>query len=1034
MKDPHKTKNDKKLRFDTAKIRSTTLLFENKALEERWDMDIGHKARLKSMTVRYLFASGLFQAMFLWSDVIESKNDPVMTEGLFLKAMIRLGLGVTPLILCFIIAVGLVSPSQLTVMGANLLYGIPTLVIYIMSRRTHCHWDSLFLIYGLAFFMLPKLSPLNFVYGVSGSLFLVLIYVYMSSFRLSFQEWLLSNSLLGAIFVLMAYLSYSSEKASRERWLLKERLQKEKISVKLVASSIQDDLRRAAHEERLRSSQRMAELGSMTAEVKSVATNLAWRASFMSRLRDVSSVTDDQADGGGGDTALVSSRGGVSAPGSPDRDEKSGHGDSISASATSDRQKKIDLKKNLALFFKGLAGWGIIVLFSYTFDALSRDPNSDSSRGGEANTSVAFALLMHTSGFSVFLLYFTGQIRWLMINGIVGLTLMWMLNLSGMDQKWVVFGTHTAGYMILVVVVVVMSLVFGGVVLVWTNLIDFLKDVLVRYPQVKNELSENKLLEQVVVTYISQLPQDNHAKRELSTGAEGQNVSLHVTRGGTDEESGSTSLIRTVGKGGGGSGGRDSTNKKGGNCKNGKSVAVMETQQHHQSFIPSDAVLVSAMGRSSCYFCLKNESHLCYVPVCRAWKKEQQHGAKSELHSVDSSGPSSPSSPSSSSSHLSCTSFADMSVSRQGALLESKQVTADWLQLSEAVEQLRGERHADKRSFEASLRQAALKAEELEKQLLSHQAGVVLAKKKAKQALDEAERKHEVMVRELKGVCDRDVEVLRGKIIACTRSLEESRDLVEAQSRQLDSQTQELILLKQQQQHQSQSQSQSHPVTGMSQQQLNKNGIDITNRNARRNANNPNNPAYNPNHRVGNKKGSSSSSGSGSGSKSKSKKADNVNEGVGEAFPSGTADSYGVSALYPGSRYLDMDIDLANLPPPHSGPDLNYDDDYDATGGGEYSSFRSHSLSFNSIFQNSGTGADDTIGVRNKSNNNNAGGTVPVYTGSLSLPMPYDLDCKGGIGSVMNDNDNDDGEITPLHERAVISHVIDSLALDDTDG
>ena len=103
---------------------------------------------------------------------------------------------------------------------------------------------------------------------------------------------------------------------------------------------------------------------------------------------------------------------------------------------------------------------------------------------------------MHTSGFSVFLLYFTGQIRWLLINGLVGLSLMWVLNQSGMEQKWVVFGTHTAGYVILVVVVITMILVFGGVVLVWTNLIDF-KDILNRYPQLKNELSENKLLEQV---------------------------------------------------------------------------------------------------------------------------------------------------------------------------------------------------------------------------------------------------------------------------------------------------------------------------------------------------------------------------------------------------------------------------------------------------------------------------------------------------------------------------------------------------------
>jgi len=60
------------------------------------------------------------------------------------------------------------------------------------------------------------------------------------------------------------------------------------------------------------------------------------------------------------------------------------------------------------------------------------------------------------------MLYFTGQIRWLVINGSLGLSLMWVFNQSGMEQKWVVFGTHTVGYIILAVVIMTMTLVFGG--------------------------------------------------------------------------------------------------------------------------------------------------------------------------------------------------------------------------------------------------------------------------------------------------------------------------------------------------------------------------------------------------------------------------------------------------------------------------------------------------------------------------------------------------------------------------------------------
>lgn len=92
-----------------------------------------------------------------------------------------------------------------------------------------------------------------------------------------------------------------------------------------------------------------------------------------------------------------------------------------------------------------------------------------------------------------------GQIRWLAMNGIVGLALMWVFNRSGMDSRWVVFSTHSVGYVLLAMVIIIMILVFGGVVLVWTHLIDFLKEILLRYPEVQSEISENKILEQVLI-------------------------------------------------------------------------------------------------------------------------------------------------------------------------------------------------------------------------------------------------------------------------------------------------------------------------------------------------------------------------------------------------------------------------------------------------------------------------------------------------------------------------------------------------------
>jgi hypothetical protein len=101
----------------------------------------------------------------------------------------------------------------------------------------------------------------------------------------------------------------------------------------------------------------------------------------------------------------------------------------------------------------------------------------------------------------IILTFTAGQMRWLALNGVVGLALLWVFNQSGMDSQWVVFSTHSVGYVLLAVVLIIMILVFGGVVLVWSHLIDFLKEILVRYPEVQEEISENKVLEQVLIRY-----------------------------------------------------------------------------------------------------------------------------------------------------------------------------------------------------------------------------------------------------------------------------------------------------------------------------------------------------------------------------------------------------------------------------------------------------------------------------------------------------------------------------------------------------
>lgn len=654
--------HDAEVRVEKQGIRGLTLLFENKEMERKWN--VLHMSSTRNITLRYLMGIALFQAVFFWSDVLESQHSEKLQNAMFISSSIRLALGLGSLLLCFFVGVRIVQPTQMTLYLANITYGVPTLLMFYSNRPHYTHWDSLYLCYGLAFFMLPKMSPLKFSYATAGSLILTIIFIYLSAFRLPLQDWMLSNVLVLAIFSLMSYVSYSSERATRERWLLQQRLEREKISLRLVAGSIQDDLRRAAREDQIKGNLRRLEIMSVS-------------RGFQDGLQDSLQIAKKSflAIRGGGLMSAPSLFWPSAAAAGASAADNTTTLDSNAAAATADDSsyatdsKKEDVKKNLALFFKGLMAWGTVVLMSYTFDMASRAGSAKDilQEDTEVNNSTAFVLLMHTFGFSVFLLYFTGQIRWLLINGVVGLTLMWAFNLSGMDRKWIVFGTHTVGYIILLVVVIVMVLVFGGVVMVWSNLMEFLKDILTRYPQVKGELSENKLLEQVIVSVISELPEPAH------DGQSSRNMSLEVTTGGGDLESplrrrtdwaagpssdssGSSSYrdltaeeikeleldIRKQNSKDGGSIANKKKSKQGGvhgnrertgssasnhgsnhrNASLSSASAAHGTFQHH-SIITSDSKEDSA----DCYFCANRISE-CLIPVCASWKRREGEGGR----------------------------------------------------------------------------------------------------------------------------------------------------------------------------------------------------------------------------------------------------------------------------------------------------------------------------------------------------------------------------------------------------------------------
>ena len=463
------------IRFERTGMVGLTLMFEEIAVEKHWQ---AHQLKRNfGISVRFLFFASLFQGLFLWSDILEQRGELFGTlKDIHLLCM-RLLLGGFSLLSCFLVSTGLLLPTQVTIFWVNLIYGLPTIAIYYLTREKLSHWDSLYIVYGLSFFVLPKLSPLSFIYGFTGSSIVTMMFIYISAFRLSLNQWLLSNTLLLAIFFLFMYVSYSFEKSSRERWMLRERLKRENINLDLVASSIHDDLKKTTSDKRTFSTLHEIERETYALQVGNKEKCFPQMSKDVQLLRGNTGNYDSKVDSN----------------------------DDYNSSAGEDDNDKLSKTKRQSMnqFFKGLGAWALLLLIGNAFDFAYKPI---SYHNHQVDSSAVSALMMHSMGFSVFLLYFTGKIRWLILNGAVGFVMLWIFNATGIDNQWVLVSTHSVGYVVLATTIIIMILVFGGVVLVWSNLIDFLKDVLVRYPQVKDDLSQKKVLEQVLIGYISQIP------------------------------------------------------------------------------------------------------------------------------------------------------------------------------------------------------------------------------------------------------------------------------------------------------------------------------------------------------------------------------------------------------------------------------------------------------------------------------------------------------------------------------------------------
>jgi len=360
----------KELKDEISGIRGFTLLFESETVEAKWQKE--HMPRHIAITTRYLFAATIFQGLFYWGDVLESRGRADAQSALFHLLCLRLLIGGFTLLGCFLVSTGLVVPSQMTVFWVNLCYGVPSLTLFYLARPQVCVYDSFFLVYGLCFFMLPKISPLNFIFGFSGAALFTILFIYISAFRLGLYEWLLSNTLLMVIVLLFMYISYSSERVARERWLLRERLKREKINLRIVASSISDDLTRSVTDERPFPLDAMRHAG--IAGITGMGPfRTGYDRSTGKAIRLLATLGGSVAMGGkgghgGGDPLSEPHDTHKGAPHTPAGLDAAGAGAGGSSSSSNSSSDAAAARARVGLFFRGIAGWALCYVFGYAFD------------------------------------------------------------------------------------------------------------------------------------------------------------------------------------------------------------------------------------------------------------------------------------------------------------------------------------------------------------------------------------------------------------------------------------------------------------------------------------------------------------------------------------------------------------------------------------------------------------------------------------------------------------------------------------------
>jgi len=230
-------------------VSKVTLSFSNESLEAEWSRLV--EPRQRALWLRSLLSSVLFQALRHASDLVE-------LGGRITRVTIaaRLALSVAELTLYALARVELVAPRQAWIATNATVYGMVELAVtasHLSPRIKPSAW--LFVTYGVAWFVVPKMSALQFFPACCGSLFIVVWWLSMALATTRTGRAVLASAAGGAdpqaplppqlqvatswcdvtaglalsvpVIVLFNVVAYSSEKSVKERFVLRSALSHE---------------------------------------------------------------------------------------------------------------------------------------------------------------------------------------------------------------------------------------------------------------------------------------------------------------------------------------------------------------------------------------------------------------------------------------------------------------------------------------------------------------------------------------------------------------------------------------------------------------------------------------------------------------------------------------------------------------------------------------------------------------------------------------------------------------------------------------